>query len=419
VVLVALATAPAAHAFIYWANDGLGDTGTTLGRAELNSTGVNQSFRTGASGPCGVAVDGTYIYWANAAAGTIGRADLNGSNPNQSFVSGANNPCGVAVDGTHIYWANVLGGTIGRADLDGLNPNQSFVTGANSPCFVAVNATHIYWGNTSAVGRVDLDGTSNKDANFIPVGGNVCGVALDSAHVYWARNASPSAIGRADLAGTNPEPTFIPGGDNNCGIAIDGAHIYWAKNATGGAIGRANLDSSGVEQSFISAPYSCGVAVNSLASLFPPTGSPKTPNIVSPDAVASVSRLRIAPDAFAAAEKGKAIATRKRRPVGTRVSYRDSQAAVTTFTIQKPTRGVKRGKRCLKRTARRRTGRRCTRYVPKGSFRHRDRAGANSFRFTGRVLAAKLRPGRYRLRAVPRLNDRNGKARTKRFRIIP
>jgi hypothetical protein len=37
-----------------------------------------------------------------------------------------------------------------------------------------------------------------------------------------------------------------------------------------------------------------------------------------------------------------------------------------------------------------------------GSFTHADVAGANRFRFTGRVGGRKLRPGSYRLRAVAR-----------------
>ena len=49
-----------------------------------------------------VAVDGSHIYWANPGAWmgangtTIGRANLDGSGANQSFISGAKAPCGVA-----------------------------------------------------------------------------------------------------------------------------------------------------------------------------------------------------------------------------------------------------------------------------------------------------------------------------------
>ena len=48
--------------------------------------------------PCGVALDSRYVYWANAASDTIGRANLDGSGVEQRFAAGAHGACGVAVD---------------------------------------------------------------------------------------------------------------------------------------------------------------------------------------------------------------------------------------------------------------------------------------------------------------------------------
>jgi hypothetical protein len=92
---------------------------------------------------------------------------------------------------------------------------------------------------------------------------------------------------------------------------------------------------------------------------------------------ASVTGLRVTPRSFPAASHGGSIA----RAIGTEISYIDSQAATTTFTVQK------------------KTGRR-GRYVKVGSFKRRDVAGHNRFRFTGRVNGHKLRSGRYRLKAI-------------------
>jgi Low-density lipoprotein receptor repeat class B len=39
-----------------------------------------------------------FVYWANGFTGTIRRANLDGSGVDQSFITGASDPAGVAVD---------------------------------------------------------------------------------------------------------------------------------------------------------------------------------------------------------------------------------------------------------------------------------------------------------------------------------
>ena len=56
----------------------------------------------------------------------------------QDFITGADDPCGVASDGTYLYWGNVgsniTGKTIGRAKLDGTGVNENFISGADGAC---------------------------------------------------------------------------------------------------------------------------------------------------------------------------------------------------------------------------------------------------------------------------------------------
>src|SRR5262245_59008384 len=134
-LLLTLTFPPRADAFVYWANDD-GDS-TTIGRANPDGTGVNQSFIAGAIQPCGPAVDSTHLYWGNGGGDTIGRANLDGSQVSQSFIVGANQPCGVTTDAGHLYWTNAGTDTIGRADLDGTGVNQNFIGGADIPIGVA------------------------------------------------------------------------------------------------------------------------------------------------------------------------------------------------------------------------------------------------------------------------------------------
>ena len=129
---------------------------------------------------------------------------------------------------------------------------------------------------------------------------------------------------------------------------------------------------------------------------------------------AVVSRLEISPRAFAAAASGASIAKR----AGAAVSYRDSQAAITTFTVLRARPGRRTAHRCGVVTKANKKRKRCTRYVKAaGSFTHNDRAGANSFRFTGRLSGHKLAPGAYRLVSTPRIGAQTGTSATAGFQI--
>ena len=166
-------------AHVYWTH------GTSIGRANVDRTAVNESFITGAvaapSTTDGVAVDGAHIYWTDGSSGTIGRANLDSTGANPNFITGASGPAGVAVDGAHVYWANNASGTIGRANLDGSNPNQSFITGAGAPAGLAVDGAHVYWANSAsgALGRANLDGSS-PNQSFVASSPNPLGLAVDA-----------------------------------------------------------------------------------------------------------------------------------------------------------------------------------------------------------------------------------------------
>lgn len=275
-----LALAQTATAYVYWTNRS-GGAGTTIGRANLDGTGADQTFIGGASGPVGVAVDAAHIYWANAfgAHSTIGRANLNGTEATQSFITGAADPCGVALNSEYIYWGNHESGTIGRAKLDGEDPEENFISGANHPCGVAVDGSYVYWANErgTTIGRAKLDG-EEPDETFIGGAQEPAGVTVNGSFVYWGNNQS-NTIGRALLNGNEANNSFITGsGGCTNSPAVDGTYIYWA-NDCAASIGRANLDGTGVEENFIGVPANPGgVAVDSLSpGMTPPNGSTVPP----------------------------------------------------------------------------------------------------------------------------------------------
>ena len=263
-------SAAAANAAVYWTNQQT----SSIGRANQDGTGPNQSLITGASTPEGIAIEGGSVYWANGSTNSIGRANLDGTAANQSFITGASSPVGVAVDGSYVYWANQGSNSIGRANLDGTGANQSFITGASNPYAVAVDGQHIYWtnANTGSIGRASLDGTSPVQ-NFIAGANNPLGVAVDGQHVYWS-NYNTGWIGRANLDGTGPNQQYVNTQGAPFGVAVNGQGIYWADRQNG-QIGKATLDAVTVTFAFIaSASSPVGVAVGQAS---PPSVSISSP----------------------------------------------------------------------------------------------------------------------------------------------
>lgn len=141
-------------------------------------------------------------------------------------------------------------------------------------------------------------------------------------------------------------------------------------------------------------------ASETSSTLACPTGPDDRPPVqpppdTPPPGPRTLAELRIAPKRFRARRRGPSIA----RALGAIVSYRASSAGTTTFTLR---RAVRRHGSLRFKSVR-------------GKFRHADRAGANRFRFSGR-LRGRLRPGVYRLAGSP--GGTGARAVHARFRIL-
>ena len=373
VVVLPLALVPRAEAFLYWTNQ----SSDTIARANLDGSGVRQSFISGAGGPTGIAVDAQHVYWANGETRTIARADLDGTHVTETFISDVGSPQGVAVGGGHIYWANGAG-TIGRADVDGTNVDQTFLTVLGMPTGIAVDATHLYWANQDrggAIGRADVDGT-NVDQNFISGEGSpTTGIAVDAGRIYWG---SGGRISRARLDGTAVNSVFITG-VNPYGIAVDNEHIYWANRPD--TIGRVNFDTSGFTSGFISAADPYGLAVDS-----------------GNDPVPEITDLRVRPRKFVADPAPTALA----RERGTRIKISLSEPAKVRFRIRRDPPRREGGPRPRKPHV----------------FKRRLQRGANSVAFTATLGKRTFSPGRYKLIARARDSAHQASERvTAKFRL--
>jgi hypothetical protein len=130
-----------------------------------------------------------------------------------------------------------------------------------------------------------------------------------------------------------------------------------------------------------------------------------------------LSSLKLTPTAFRPARSGPSMAQVK---TGTTVSYKVTEASAATFKVERAVPGRKRGHRCVKPSPKTRRGKRCTRFVlVRGSFRRSNVVGANRFRFTGRIAGAALKPGNYRLDAIPKDTAGNvGRTVRSQFRVV-
>jgi hypothetical protein len=142
----------------------------------------------------------------------------------------------------------------------------------------------------------------------------------------------------------------------------------------------------------------------------PPAGTP-TPALIL---------YRILPTAFRGAGSGPSVRAAARAPVGAIVSYTLNTPARVAFTVKRKRSGRRgSGGRCVKQTRRNRARRRCTRLVRvKGSFARQGVAGANRFRFMGRIRGRKLAKARYVLYAKPAAGTRVGLQIGRNFRIV-
>lgn len=134
------------------------------------------------------------------------------------------------------------------------------------------------------------------------------------------------------------------------------------------------------------------------------------------DAAPALTRLRVKPRRFRPARRGASVARARR---GARVSYRLDRAATVAFRVQRRARGRRVDGKCVKPRPANRGAKPCGRWKRvRGRFNRESEAGANRFRFSGRVRGRKLRRGRHRLLATPKQGAEKGATVRRGFRIV-
>jgi virginiamycin B lyase len=336
-----------------------------------------------------------------ASADKIFKIGLNGAEITHYTVSGLN-ARGIAAGGDGNIWvADFQGKRVLKAPTDGSgDPTDKFdADGAvqeiapGPPGQLALTAPQ---DAPFYIGRIDYAGNIQKQE--VPPATDPTGIVFANDQAYWTPEFAANQIGRLTPAGGYTQLP-VPGGSGPRHITKGLGDTLWVGFQGSNKIARITG---------VSAPPPPVIA---------PVALPGGPG----DATApAVSGYAFESRVIRALPSGGSVARATR---GTRVSYTLSEPATATFTVQRLAKGRKvrrRGKtRCVKPSRKNARRKKCTRRVRAGSFTRPSAAGANRFRFTGRVRNRALRPGRYRMLLVARDAAGNpSKPVAVRFRVV-
>jgi hypothetical protein len=205
---------------------------------------------------------------------------------------------------------------------------------------------------------------------------------LTGGSTFFEYGATPA------YGNTTPlRPVGATTADADLGVPLDGLKpgtTYHFRISVSNAAGSAR----GADRTFTTTP-------DPTSTMPPPIAHATAPRIAA---------LKITP----------AVVSHKR---GATVTYTDTQAATTAFSVHGQRPGRVRGRSCVAQTKRNRSHRRCARWVRIGrGFTHADTPGREQLRLSGQRIA-KLAPGKYRLAATPSASGLSGQTVTAGFRV--
>lgn len=394
---------------------------------DANSTGAGGAGGTASSpGGAGLEVPG-----ASEPAGSVGGAFVTLSATLVDSIVSSNSPqnCGLApgaalADGGHDIAFD--GGGCPGADAD---PQLGPLQGNGGP-----TDTQAIAASSPAVDGVPATGSgclATDQRGVLRPAGAACDIGafeIATAGATTGQASSPSASS-ASLNGTARNPDIAAGAAFFQYGATTSYGSQTAPQAVGATAAAQPLSSDVTGLAAGTAYHYRLVVTNALGTVFGAdeiartTGStlgpaPAAAPVAAPPVLGglTIQPSRLAPERG----RGASILARLRRGRGAVVSYEDSEAASTTFVVEQAHAGFRNGHSCTARPPRHRGGRvvRCTRYTARGSFAHSDRAGANSFDFSGRLGGRPLAAGSYRLAASPQTGAGSGRGASAGFHVI-
>lgn len=398
--------------------EGIAGTGTLSGIASI-AAGLEHSLA--------LRSDGSVLAWGYNGHGELGDGTTtNRSAPVQVLGIGGSGPLtGVLAIGggeSHslalrsgrsvVAWGNNSAGELGNGTTSSSATPVPVLGVGGGEVLTAVEA--LATGSYSEHSLAIQGASANLSPTRVAFGNQLTGTA-SAAHTVTLTNSGPAplTISGESLTGAGA-PSFQRATDSCAGTTLaagDACHVAlrFAPGAAGAHSAALAFQTSAANALAAVALTGAGVAPSS-----PPPHGP----LLRPPGRPVLSVLTLSPPRFRAAPAGPTALPAGAHKYGSLLSYHDSQAAVTTISVQRPAAGTPKRRRCvtLPKGAKPRP-RHCTRYLTITSLTHDDHAGVNRLRFTGRVARHKLPPGRYRLLAIARNGARTSAPRQVRFQI--
>jgi len=214
---------------------GAGGAAGIGGRATGGAGGPSTSpfaFVTNSGTPPNLAVNGSYLFWANTNVRALMKIRIDGTGPATTVAPLTTPNTWVAADAQNVYWnGGIPGSPIGifKVANDGMMP--TFLTAETADLRgIAVNANGVYWStNVGAVMRAGLDGSARL---VLVQSGFVASLVVDEQNVYWVGDcvmAGPDgcqSINKEAIWGGTPVE-IVRHQVATSGLAVDPMFIYW------------------------------------------------------------------------------------------------------------------------------------------------------------------------------------------------